>query len=171
MNIHFANAWLRSFQTGPDAVLTFYADEFDFADPPQERFICNDREALARAFRPLANKDPSNGLGIHRFKAVEYIGDQHAGLVLWTWSASSARRIFGLDAHGAAIRTTGLSYHVYRDGKIAREIVYSDQIHVAQQLGIPVRLRPLNAKPRRRTTRRSADKLSDDGSPPSATSG
>lgn len=150
MNIHFAAAWLRSIATSPEDALAFYADEFEFADPPQERHIHKDKAALARALRPLSNKDPANGKGIHRFEAVEYIGDQNSGLVLWKWSATHAALFFGLQTHGTPVHTTGMSFHVYQNGKIAREVVYSDQIHVAQQLGYPVRFsqrRAPSAKP------------------------
>ena len=136
MNIHFAAAWLRAFSSAPEDVLTFYADEFDFADPPQERFIRSDKPALARAIRALSNKDPRNGLGIHRFEAVEYIGDQNSGLVLWKWMVKHANTVFGMPAKGNEVQATGMSFHVYQDGKILREIVYSDQIHVAQTLGL-----------------------------------
>jgi hypothetical protein len=73
LNIHFAAAWLRAFSSGPEDVLTFYADDFEFCDPPQEILIRHDKSALGRTFRPLANRDPENGLGIHRLDAVEYI--------------------------------------------------------------------------------------------------
>lgn len=138
MNIHFAAAWLRSLSTSVDDALSFYADEFELSDAPQERFICRDKLALARAFRHLSNKDEANGAGIHRLEAVEYIGDQNSGLVRWKWNARHAALFFGLAAHGSPVETTGMSFHVYQNGKILREIVYSDQIHVAQQLGIPV---------------------------------
>lgn len=136
MNIHFAAAWLRAFSSRPEDVLTFYADDFDFADPPQERFIRSDKQALARAIRALSNKDPRNGLGIHRFEAVEYIGDQNSGLVLWKWVVKHAATVFGMPAKGMEVHATGMSFHVYQDGKILREIVYSDQVHVAQTLGL-----------------------------------
>lgn len=141
MNIHFAAAWMRAFCSSPDDALAFYADDFEFSDPPQERFICQDKSALARAVRPLSNKDPGNGLGIHQLEVIEYIGDQHSGLVLWRWSATHVSFFFGLATHGSPVQTTGMSFHVYRNGKIRREIVYSDQIHVAQQLGVPVEMR------------------------------
>ncbi|MGQ0618939.1 MAG: ester cyclase [Panacagrimonas sp.] len=140
MNIHFAAAWLRSFVSSPEDALSFYAEEFEYSDPPHERFIRKDKAALARAFRALSNKDPSNGLGIHLLEAVEYLGDQNSGLVLWKWSAKHTAAFFGLPTNGTPVQTTGISYHVYRNGKITREIVYSDQIHVAQQLGYPVQL-------------------------------
>lgn len=140
MNIHFAAAWLRSFLSSPEDALSFYAEEFEYSDPPQERFIRKDKLALARAFRPLANKDPSNGLGIHLLEAVEYLGDQNSGLILWKWSARHAAVFFGLQTNGTPVQTTGMTFHVYRNGKITREIVYSDQIHVAQQLGYAVQI-------------------------------
>lgn len=149
LNIHFAAAWLRSLSTSVEDALSFYADEFDFSDAPQERFIRRDKAALARVLGPLSNKDPANGAGIHRLDAVEYLGDQNSGLVLWRWNARHASVFFGLQTHGAPVETTGMSFHVYQNGKILREIVYSDQIHVAQQLGIPVQfgLDPLSGPP------------------------
>lgn len=147
MNIHFAAAWLCALTTGVEDALSFYADEFELSDPPQERHIRCDKAALARALGPLSNHDPLNGLGIHRLDAVEYVGDQNSGLVLWRWSARHTRFFFGLPTHGVPVETTGMSFHVYQNGKIVREIVYSDQIHVAQQLGLPVQLRPLPGTP------------------------
>lgn len=135
--------------TSTEDALSFYAEDFDLSDVPQERFIRGDRAALARAFRHLSNKDAANGAGIHRLEAVEYIGDQNSGLVRWKWSARHAAIFFGLATHGSPVETTGMSFHVYQNGKIAREIVYSDQIHVAQQLGFPVHigLDPTSAPP------------------------
>lgn len=142
MNIHFAAAWLRSLLTSADDALTFYADDFSYEDAPRERFIRTDRAALARAFRALSNKDPGNGRGIHQLEAVDYIGDQNSGLVLWKWSATHTTSFFGLPTQGVPMQATGMSFHLYQHGKIAREIVHSDQIHVVQQLGYPVQISP-----------------------------
>lgn len=138
MNIQFAAAWLRAFTCSPDDVATFYDDAFDFADPPQDRFICGDLQLLKRVIRPLSNKNPDNGLGVHRLEAIEYLGDQNAGLVHWRWTVEYADRVFGIDAGRRPVQTTGMSYHIYQHGKIRREIVYSDQIRVARTLGLPV---------------------------------
>jgi steroid delta-isomerase-like uncharacterized protein len=138
VNIQFAAAWLRAFTSSPNDVVTFYDDEFDFADPPQNRFIRNDLKQLKRVIRPLSNKNPDNGLGVHRLEAIEYLGDQNAGLVHWRWSIEHADRVYGIDAGRRPVQTTGMSYHIYRHGKILREIVYSDQIRVACSLGLPV---------------------------------
>lgn len=154
MNIQFVSAWLRSMLTSPEAALTFYADEFDFSDTPRERFVRNDRVALAAAIRAFSNRDPDNGLGIHRLKAIEYIGDHHTGLVIWKWSARRAHRIFGMETGDQPVQTTGVSFHVYASGKICREIIYSDQIHVARQLGyVPGPVASRKARPAPRKTR------------------
>lgn len=147
LNIQFASAWLKAFTAAPDSVLSFYADDFEFSNPPQELYFRADPKGFQDAMRPLANRDPANGLGVHRLEALEYLGDYRSGLVIWRWTIRHADRVFGIDTHRRLVRTTGASFHVYMDGKIAREIVYSDQIHVAQELGLPVHLRGLRIDP------------------------
>jgi steroid delta-isomerase-like uncharacterized protein len=156
LNIHFAAAWLRALTTSVDDALSFYAEDIEFTDAPQEIVIRRDKEALARNLRRLCNQDPANGVGIHKLEPLEYIGDQNSGLVLWRWSARHARVFFGLLTNGSAVETTGMSFHVYQNGKIRREIVYSDQIHVAQRLGWPIQS-TLSGPPDQRTpgTRRN----------------
>src|SRR3546814_20363359 len=97
------------------------------------------RSGLARAFIPFANADPANGRGIHQFEATEYHGDEKSGVVLWRWTARHCPAFFGLpNPDLPEISAIGMSYHQYRDGKIVREFVHSDQIHVVQALGYPV---------------------------------
>lgn len=147
MNFYFVSAWMKAFLSSPEAALTFYADSFDFSDPPRERFIRDDRAALAAAIRAFSNRDPDNGLGLHHLEVVEYVGDQNSGLVVWKWSARHADVIFGMPAGGRFVETTGASFHVYNSGKIVREIIYSDQIHVARQLGyLAARKKPLTRR-------------------------
>src|SRR3546814_2963357 len=99
----------------------------------------NDKPGLARAFIPFANADPANGRGIHHFEATEYHGDEKSGVVLWRWTARHCPAFFGLpNPDLPEISAIGMSYHQYRDGKIVREFVHSDQIHVVQALGYPV---------------------------------
>lgn len=141
MNLEHATRWITSFGRSADEAISFYADEFDFADYPLEQFIKNDKKRLRRAFLPFANKDPLNGMGIHTFSVDEYIGDENAALIRFSWKASHCSAFFGLPVEGdREIVTNGMTYHIYRDGKIAREIVHSDQIHVVQQLGYPVNI-------------------------------
>lgn len=116
----------------------FYADAFDFADPPQGHFIRGDKTALGEVFRPIANKNPNNGQGLHTLEATEYLGDQNAGLILWRWRVRGARTFLGLAVGERDVQATGMSYHVYQHGKIVREIVYSDQLCVARQIGLPL---------------------------------
>ncbi|MGX7927881.1 ester cyclase [Tsuneonella sp. HG094] len=139
MNLKHVTRWINSFSRSADEAVDYYADEFEFADYPLEQFIRNDKAALRRAFLPFANRDPSSGFGIHQFSVDEYIGNENAGLVLFSWKATHCGAFFGLPVKDEReIATNGMTYHIYRDGKIAREIVHSDQIHVVQQLGYPV---------------------------------
>jgi steroid delta-isomerase-like uncharacterized protein len=139
MNFEHATRWIKSFSRSADEAVSYYADEFDFADYPLEQFIKNDKARLRRAFLPFANTDPTNGMGLHEFDVDEYIGDANAGLIRFSWKARHCSAFFGLPVEGEReIVTNGMTYHIYRDGKIAREIVHSDQIHVVQQLGYPV---------------------------------
>jgi len=138
VNIHFAAAWLRSLQTSPEDSLTFYAERFEIMNPPLGIYIRDDRAALARVLAPLSNLDPDNGAGIHQLAAEEYIGDQNSGLVLWQWGVVGARRFLGLPTNGAPAFTAGMSFLIYENGKIAREIVHCDQRHPALRLGLPL---------------------------------
>lgn len=141
MNFDHVQNWIKSFSRSADEAVSFYADEFDFADYPLEQFIRNDKEKLKRAFLPFANKDPHNGQGIHEFEVEEYIGNENAGLIRFSWKASRCAAFFGLPVPaGKDLVTNGMTYHIYRKGKIAREIVHSDQIHIVQQLGYPVHI-------------------------------
>lgn len=139
MNLEHVTNWIKSFSRSPDEAVSFYADEFDFADYPLEQFIKNDKEQLRRAFIPFANRDPATGFGIHEFDVDEYVGDENAGLIRFSWKARDCSSFFGLPVPaGKQLVTNGMTYHIYKGGKIAREIIHSDQIHVLQQLGHPV---------------------------------
>lgn len=140
MNKEFATRWIQSFSKSPEEGVSFYADEFDFADAPLEQRIVDDKAALSRVFAPYANSDPANGVGIHRFEVLEYIGDEHSGLIQWRWRATHAASLFGLPTGGKPVETTGMTFHVYRGGKIVREVTHSDQIHPVQQIGYPVEI-------------------------------
>lgn len=139
MNLEWASQWISSFSVSVDAAMEYYADDCDFRDFPLEHIFLNDKPGLARAFLPFANADPANGRGIHHFEATEFHGDATSGVVLWRWTARHCPAFFGLpNADLREISTVGMSYHQYRSGKIVREFVHSDQIHVVQALGYPV---------------------------------
>ena len=141
MNAVHAQRWLDAFAAGPEAAVAFYADDFVFDDVPLEQAIRGDKAALGRAFAPFANRDPGNGVGLHRFTVLEYIGDARSGVVHWQWIATDAAAFFGLPTgERTTIETTGMSFHQYRDGLISRELVYWDQIHPIQRLGYPVQV-------------------------------
>lgn len=140
MNLEWAKRWINSFKK-VDAAMEFYADDCDFRDFPLEHFFLNDKPGLARAFIPFANSDPNNGRGIHSFEVTEFRGDEKSAIVRFSWTARDCDNFFGLpNPDRRELRTVGMSYHEYRDGKIIREYVHSDQIHVVQALGYPVNI-------------------------------
>ncbi len=138
MNFEWATRWINSF-VDVDAAMEYYADDCDFRDFPLEHIFLNDKAGLSRAFIPFGNSDPDNGHGIHSFEVTEFRGDDKSAIILWRWTARESDSFFGLPNPGRGeISTVGMSYHEYRDGKIVREYVHSDQIHVVQALGYPV---------------------------------
>lgn len=139
MNKQFAEDWIQSFSKSPKKGCEFYADEFVFEDVPLDQDIRNDKAELERCFQPYANEDPKNGIGIHRFKVVDYVGDEKSGFILWEWSATDCAAFIGLPTNGKALRCRGITGHVYENGKIVREWTHSDQATILKQLGYPVK--------------------------------
>ncbi len=136
MNIEHVSELMRRFSEDVDLALEFYADDCDFTDHPLEQKIANDKAKLRRAFIPFANKNPDNGMGIHHFDALEYIGNEKSGLLQWQWTADHCASIFGLsNPDGRRLSTNGMSFYVFRDGKIVREVVHSNQVEILRQLG------------------------------------
>lgn len=139
MNLDWASRWIASFSVSVEEAMKYYSEECDFRDFPLEHIIHNDKPMLSRAFIPFSNSDTENGRGIHHFEATEYFGDENSGIVLWRWTATHCASLFGLpNPDQREVSTIGMSYHQYRENKIVREFVHSDQIHVLKQLGYPV---------------------------------
>lgn len=139
MNKEWATSWIKSFGAGPDEAMPFYADDCHFEDVPFDQDLRNDPKALYRLFGPYANKDASNGVGIHHFEVDDYIGDENSGFTVWRWEATDCANFFGLEIPpGQKIHTRGISGHIFRDGKIIREWTHSDQFSLLKQLGYPI---------------------------------
>ena len=139
MNKPWAQQWIESFSKSPKQGCEFYADEFVFEDVPLDQDIRSDKAELERCFQPYANTDPANGVGIHRFQVVDYVGDENSGFILWEWSATECATFIGLPTNGKPLRTRGITGHVHRNGKIVREWTHSDQASILKQLGYPVK--------------------------------
>ena len=77
MNYAFAVKWLKAFRDSADAICELYADDFVFEDPILDQYQIRDKGDLARIFVLYANKDRTNGLGVHNFRIRGYEGDAH----------------------------------------------------------------------------------------------
>ncbi|MCB2050144.1 MAG: nuclear transport factor 2 family protein [Novosphingobium sp.] len=141
MNFEHVSKLMAAFSRDVDEAMGYYHEDCDFADHPLEQYIARDKAMLRRAFVPFANKDPNNGMGVHTFEALEYLGDENAGLLQWRWTADNCGSIFGLpNPEAKRVSTNGMSYYQFCDGKIIREVVHSNQVKILKQLGYPVEI-------------------------------
>lgn len=133
----FAVTWLKAFRESAELVSEMYADEFLFEDLMLDQSI-TDKEELIRVFAPYANKDETNGIGIHLFRIDEVVGNADHALYRWSWQARGADAFLGIPTHGKVVGTTGHTFHIYENGRIKRESTYWDATAVLRQLGQPV---------------------------------
>jgi steroid delta-isomerase-like uncharacterized protein len=136
MNYEFAVKWLKCFRTSSEAVCALYDDEsFSFSDPMLDQQDINTKPDLLRLFELYANKDRTNGLGVHNFRVRGYVGDETSGLILWEWSPEDCANFIGMDAAGKPFTTQGHTYHEYNDaGRITRESSWWDTSAVLRVL-------------------------------------
>ena len=144
MSYRFAVLWLKAFRDSPEKVCQLYADDFLFEDLMLGQSI-TDKADLYRAFAPYANKDITNGVGLHLFRIDEDVGDENRALIRWTWRATGAAAFLGVPTNGKVVGTTGHTMHIYEDGKIKRESTYWDATSVLRDLGQPVSTRGVTA--------------------------
>ena len=137
MSYRFAVLWLKAFRDSPEKVCDLYADDFLFEDLMLGQSI-TDKADLGRAFAPYANKDITNGIGVHLFRIDEYIGDENRGLIRWSWEAHGAAAFLGVPTNGKVVGTSGHTMHIYQGGKIKRESTYWDATSILRDLGLPV---------------------------------
>ena len=137
MNQRFAVLWLKAFRESPEKVCRMYADDFLFEDLMLGQSI-TDKGELAAAFAPYANTDPHNGVGIHHFRIDEVVGNSESAIIRWTWEAHGAAQFLGVPTNGKVVGTSGLTQHVYEDGRIKRESTYWDATAALVSLGQPV---------------------------------
>jgi steroid delta-isomerase-like uncharacterized protein len=137
MNQRFAVQWLKAFRKSPELVSEMYADDFLFEDLMLGQSI-TDKGELARAFAPYSNTDPNNGVGIHLFRIDEVVGNSERAIIRWTWEAHGAAQFLGVPTNGKVVGTSGLTQHVYENGRIKRESTYWDATAALASLGQPV---------------------------------
>lgn len=140
MNKEWAHRWVKGFQTSAEEQVEFYADEFHFEEIPLGISIRNDKEELLRCFAPFANKDPNNGLGMHNFTALDYIGNEHSGFTLWLWEATDCTEFLGVPTKGRCLKTRGITGHVFnKDGKLVRDMSWWDAPSILMDLDYPLK--------------------------------
>jgi steroid delta-isomerase-like uncharacterized protein len=136
MNYEFAIKWLKCFRTSAEDICVLYDDEkFSFSDPMLDQHDINTKPDLLRLFELYANKDRTNGLGVHNFRVRGYIGDETSGLILWEWGPEDCANFLGMDAQNKPFVTQGHTYHEYNEnGKITRESSWWDAAEVVRAL-------------------------------------
>jgi steroid delta-isomerase-like uncharacterized protein len=126
-NYAFAVKWLKAFRESADAICELYADEFVFEDPILDQHQIRDKGDLGRIFSLYANKDRTNGVGVHNFRIRGYEGDERSGLIRWEWTPEDATGFIGLDVADKPFFTQGHTFHQYdADGRIVRESSWWD---------------------------------------------
>ena len=136
MNYEFAVKWLKAFRSSSEEVCALYADDFLFEDPMLDQHGITDKGDLHRLFDLYANKDRSNGFGVHNFRIRGYIGDEHRGLIRWEWTPEDCAAFIGLDVAGKPFGTQGHTWHEYdAEGRIVRESSWWDASAILRAVG------------------------------------
>lgn len=138
MHYNFGIKWLKAFRSSSEEVCALYEDEgFVFEDPMLDQHNINNKPDLLRLFSLYANKDRTNGFGVHNFKIRSYTGDSRSGLLRWEWSPEDCGAFLGMDAVGKPFGTQGHTFHIYNEaGRIVRESSWWDAAAVVRQLGV-----------------------------------
>lgn len=150
MHYNFAVKWLKAFRSSPEEVCALYEDDgFVFEDVMLDQHNINNKPDLIRLFGLYANKDRTNGLGVHNFRIRAYIGDERSGLIRWEWSPEDAGTFIGMDVAGKPFMTQGHTFHQYNEkGHIVRESSWWDAAAIVRQVGLaPATKHPAGLSP------------------------
>jgi steroid delta-isomerase-like uncharacterized protein len=135
VNYEFAIKWMKCFRESSEIICELYDAGFDFSDPMLDQHHINSKPELLRLFELYANKDRTNGLGVHNFRVRGYVGDERHGLILWQWEPEDCANFIGMDAAGKPFGTQGHTYHEYNEhGKIVFESSWWDASAVLRDL-------------------------------------
>lgn len=137
MHYSFGVKWLKAFRHSSEAVCKLYGpgDDFIFEDAMLDQHTINNQADLHRLFAPYANKDRTNGVGIHNFRIHSYTGDENFGLLRWEWGPEDAAVFIGLDVKDKPFTTQGYTFHIYKDGFIKRESSWWDSAAILRAVG------------------------------------
>ena len=142
-----AARWVTALTSDTSAALDLYADDLcydDHADSDHVTDTALTKDELAPRLAPFANKDRSNGLGIHTFTATEAfelagINGNPAVVILWDWTGEDLDTYRAVPAGGRTLSTRGITWQALdRHGKITRETTYWNDTPVLQELGLPI---------------------------------
>ena len=142
-----AQRWLDALTSDTAAAVALYADDLvydDHADSDHMIDTAITKDDLAPRLAPFANKNPDNGLGVHRFTATDAfqlagVGGNSAVVILWDWTGEGLDTFRGVPTEGKTLSTRGITWHqLDSDGKIERETTYWNDTPVLQELGLPI---------------------------------
>lgn len=149
MHYSFGVKWLKAFRHSSEAICKLYGpgNDFIFEDPMLDQHNVNNQADLHRLFAPYANKDRTNGVGIHNFRIHSYTGDENFGLLRWEWGPEDAAVFMGLDVKDKPFTTQGYTFHIYKDGFIKRESSWWDSAAILRVVGPVSPTKILTGKP------------------------
>lgn len=138
MHYNFGIQWLKAFRSSSEEVCALYEDEgFVFEDPMLDQYNINNKPDLLRLFTLYANKDRTNGFGVHNFRIRGYHGDEKMGLLKWEWNPEDAGMFIGMECVNKPFMTMGHTFHIYNDkGHIVRESSWWDAAAVVREIGV-----------------------------------
>lgn len=134
MNFAWAHNWIKSFAESADKAVEWYADVFLFEDLLLGQRI-SDKEELRRAFKIFENTNPPGPAGTNVFDILSYSGDARQGVIEWIWRGKHVGEFLGVPAAGKETSVRGLTFHLYENGKVVRELTFWDAATALRQIG------------------------------------
>jgi steroid delta-isomerase-like uncharacterized protein len=145
--IDHANRWVTALTSDTAAAVDLYADDLVYDDHADSDHVIDTaitKAELEPRLTPFANKDSSNGVGLHRFTATEAfqlagVNGNPAVVILWDWAGEGLNTYRGVPTGGKSLHTRGITWHqLDGEGKIERETTYWNDTPVLQELGLPI---------------------------------
>jgi len=142
-----AQAWATALTSDTITAVDLYADDLvydDHADADHVVDTAITKAELHPRLAPFANKDGSNGVGLHTFTATEAfqlagVGGNRAVVILWDWRGEALDTYRGVPTQGRTLSTRGITWHqLDAENRIERETTYWNDTPVLQELGLPI---------------------------------
>lgn len=142
-----AQRWLTALTSDTADAVALYADDLvydDHGDADHVDDTAINKTELEPRLAPFANKDASNGVGLHAFTTIQAfqlagVHDHPAVVILWEWAGEGLSSYRGVPTGEKTLKTVGITWHqLDADGRIARETTYWNDTPVLQELGLPI---------------------------------